>query len=469
MPITFGGGAAETTISLPAVLLLCLAIVLILILPRKYAIAPVLLSLFLIPDGNVLVIAGLHLQPVRVISLFGCLRLVAISLTSAGKLYGDRWNSVDKIFVVWALWRSTAVVLLWRSSAAFTLECGHIWSSIGMYLILRYFIQDDEDIIRVIKIFAVIAVINASGMLYEQFRRQNLFGIYLGGVWPAPAIREGSVRSEGTFQHAILAGVFGATLLPLLVWLWKSRASKLFAISGSVASAIMVVTSASSTPVGAAAAAIMAMFLFPLRKKMRAVRWGIVFTLIGLQCVMKAPVWFLIARINLGVSASTGYFRAYLVDQYIRRFFEWWLIGIKSSADWGESMWDLSNQFVAEGQTGGVLTFILFIMIIQGCYARLGIARKSIDGDRNQEWFMWLLGSAMYAHLNAYFGVSYWDQMQYAWFALLAMILAATASRMGEIRDRAPVTEPQIPLMRRSIAVRASLNPRNNPYPLLKP
>ncbi|HVB57960.1 MAG TPA: hypothetical protein VNE63_16245 [Candidatus Acidoferrales bacterium] len=438
MPVTFGGGATETAVSPMAAVLLCIAIVLILILPRKYVIMPVLLSVFLIPTGNVVVLASVHLQPVRIISLFGCVRLILIKLMSSGKLYGDRWNLVDTIFILWALWRSLAVILLWQTSAALILECGHIWSSIGMYLLLRYFIQDDADIQRVIKLFCIIAVINAAGMVYEQVRSQNLFGIYLGGVAQVPAIRDGSIRSEGVFQHAILAGTFGATLLPLLVWLWKTRASRLLVVLGIVSSAIMVVTSASSTPVGACAGAILAILFWPLRKKMRAIRWGIVMALVALQCVMKAPVWFLIDRVGV-IGASTGYFRAMLVDQFIRHFFDWWLIGIKSTASWGESMWDLSNQFVAEGETGGLLTFILFIAIIKGCFARLGLARSHVDGDKKQEWFMWLLGSAMFAHLNAYFGVSYWDQMQYAWFALLAIILAATATRLADATDRVPI------------------------------
>ena len=35
----------------------------------------------------------------------------------------------------------------------------------------------------------------------------------------------GGFRSQGAFQHSILAGSFGATSLPLLIWLWSDRST----------------------------------------------------------------------------------------------------------------------------------------------------------------------------------------------------------------------------------------------------
>ena len=38
---------------------------------------------------------------------------------------------------------------------------------------------------------------------------------------------------------------------------------------------------------------------------------------------------------------------------------------------------------------------------------------------------MWALGSALFAHVVSFFGISYFDQTIVAWYALLAMISAA--------------------------------------------
>jgi len=93
---------------------------------------------------------------------------------------------------------------------------------------------------------------------------------------------------------------------------------------------VMVVTSASSTPLLAFIAVILGILMWPLRGKMRAIRWGLALLLIGLHLVMKAPVWFLINHIDF-VSGNSGYHRALLIDMCVKHFWDWWLIGVKST------------------------------------------------------------------------------------------------------------------------------------------
>jgi len=50
-----------------------------------------------------------------------------------------------------------------------------------------------------------------------------------------------------------------------------------------------------------------------------------------------------------------------------------------------------------------------------------------VEGDRAKEWYFWLLGAALFSHAVAFFGISYFDQTRMAWFALLVVIVAATA------------------------------------------
>jgi len=419
-------------------ILMVLATILIFALPRKYVMVPVLLAVFLIPQGSVIVLAGVHLMAVRIISLVGCLRILIPGLASPSKLFAGGWMLIDTLFTFWALARSSAVIILSLTSAAFVNEVGHLWSSFGMYFLLRALIQDDEDIKRAIKILALVAAVNAVGMVYEHFRVQNLFALILGGVQAVPSVRTGSVRSQGSFQHAILGGVYGGTLVGLLLWLWYSSKSKLIVVIGLISAMTMVLTSASSTPLTAVGGTVLAICLWPLRDKMRLVRWSVALTLISLHMVMKAPVWFLIARVDI-ISSSTGYFRAVLIDQMVRHFPDWWLAGNLHYGWWGEELWDLSNQFVAEAFVGGLLTLALFIAMIVHCYSRIGIARKMVEGDRRKEWTMWLLGAALSSHMMAFFGVSYWDQMWVAWATLLVIIVTAT---MKEVAEHAKVSVP---------------------------
>jgi hypothetical protein len=242
------------------------------------------------------------------------------------------------------------------------------------------------------------------------------------------AARDDRFRAQGPFGHAILAGVFGAILLPLFVLLWQSgRKNRWIAALGMVSATVITLTSNSSTPVLAYAGGVVALCLWPIRNWMRLVRWGVVLSIVALHMVMKAPVWHLVSRIDIS-GGSSGYHRFMLIDQCIRHFGDWWLIGVKSTYDWGWDMWDTANQYVGICDTSGLLAFILFLASIVYGFKYLGKARRRAKG-RKQQLFMWALGAALFANAVAFFGISYWDQTQVVWYALLAAISAATMIR----------------------------------------
>jgi hypothetical protein len=421
-----GGGAKETLIGVVGALLLLLSIILMLSLRRKYVIVPTLLAVFLIPQGEVIVLAGLHLPPVRIIALVGLLRAAWLCYSSSDSLFSGGLNFIDKAFLGCMITRALAFILLWKEAAAVTNQVGFLLGGLGSYVLLRFLIRDKEDVYRTIKVLAVIALLNMLGMVYEQLRVQNLFGLLIGGVDPVPLIREGRIRSQGAFGHAILAGTFGATLLPLFVILWRQGKAKAMAGAGMIASLVMVLTSASSTPLMAIFGVGVGVCLWPLRKSMRVIRWGVAIALISLHLVMKAPVWFLIARVDM-VGGSASFDRAYLIDVFVKHFWDWWLVGTKDIGSWGWSMWDLSDTYVSQGESGGLLALIFFVAVIVGCFSRIGRARRRASGT-SREWDMWLLGVALYANVMAFFGVSYWDQTEVVWFTLLAILCAATGA-----------------------------------------
>ena len=74
------------------------------------------------------------------------------------------------------------------------------------------------------------------------------------------------------FGHPILAGTIGAVTLPLMCGMWRRH--KVVASAGMAACLTMVVTSASSGPILSTAAAIGAMSMWPMRRRMQLVRWA---------------------------------------------------------------------------------------------------------------------------------------------------------------------------------------------------
>jgi hypothetical protein len=444
--LRFGGGASETVLHPIVLAAMLIAIVLIFVLPRKHVIWPFLLTAFLIPLGQSILLGGLHFFVIRIIILTVAVRMLASWFTSPEGIFGDRLGVFDIVFLVWAFCRALAGALVFSfNSGALVYQGGFLLDAIGGFFVLRYLICDEEDIYRTLRVFATISIIIGGCMLFERVQHLNVFGL-LGGVRTVPEVRNGSVRAEGPFQHELLAGTFAATLVPLFFLLWRQGKSRILAALAVIAATVMVITSHSSTSVMAYAAGLLAVFAWPLRRRMQLVRWAFVLALISLHLVMKAPVWFLIARVDI-VGGSSGYHRAMLVNDFIEHFHDWWLMGTTENARWGNTMWDLCNQYVAEGQLGGLATFLCFLALIYICFSRIGTARHAVEGDRQKEWYFWILGATLFSHVVGFFGISYFDQTRVSWFALLVMIVTATAPYIVKVPvkhfGRAPMSTPK--------------------------
>jgi hypothetical protein len=420
--LRLGSGAAETSISPLVLILLAISIAGVFLLPRRYVIVPLLFSMLFIPLGQVLVIAGAHFMTLRIMVIVTWLRLMMAPGPRGQDSASRKYTTIDKLFLWWAISSTIAFIVEWGELAAVFNRIGFLLSSLGVYFLFKRLILGPGDIDRTIKVFAVLTMFLALFMTLEQITGQNIFSIF-GGVPAVTVIRNGKLRSQGPFAHAILAGAFGATVLPLFLALWWQRGSRLIIGGGVIASSIVIVTSASSTPIMACAAGLVALALWPIRKSMRIFRWIVLLTVVGLHIVMKAPVWSLIGRVDL-TGSSSGYHRFMLVDQTIKHFSEWFLHGTRGTERWGWDMWDTSNAYVETAVTGGFVTLVLFIAIIVWCFKRLGTARRATEGNPAAEWRVWALGAALIANMAAFLGCTYFDQTSVAWYCLLALISA---------------------------------------------
>lgn len=431
--IRFGGGATQTLLHPLVALWLLVAIVLILALPRKNAITPFLLAFFTIPIGQVVLVGGVHLTAMRILILAGLARMAISRGSSSGVVLAGKFNAVDRAVVLWTVSALTINSLQWMNSLALVKNLGDFLDALGGYLVVRFLIPDGEAIRRSIKALATICVIQGVCMINEQISHLNVFGL-LGGLPPDVTVRDGHIRSQGV-MGCIFAGVFAGILIPLFVWLWTEGKSRVAACAGFAGATAMVITSNSSTSWMAWAGSLVGLAFWPLRSRMRLVRWGLVIILVGLHLVMKAPVWALIARIDL-TGSSSSYHRFYLVDNLIRHFTNWWLLGYRDYNDWGWDMWDTCNQFVDVALKGGLLTLALYIMILKRSFATIGDARKQVSGDRKQELFLWCLGSALFANVVAAFGINYMALLLMLLFPLLTYVsIAAFKVRQDMVRS----------------------------------
>jgi hypothetical protein len=372
--------------------------------------------------GQAFVIAGCHFTMIRVLLLFGWTRLVV-----RGEIRRLQLNQLDRILIGWTIVSFLAYVALWQTGDSIVYKLGASYNVIGFYFFFRMLLWDLDDAVQTIKMAAVLIVPLAGFMLLEKSTGRNIFAVF-GGVPEITAVRDGVLRCTGPFAHPILAGTFGATILPLFICLWGGdRRDKFLAFIGSASSLIIAVTSGSSGPVLAAGAAILALSMWPLRRKMHLIRRGAIIMLICLHFVMKAPVWFVLARVDV-FSGSTGYHRALLIDSAIKNLKDWWLIGTKSTAAWeneDQHLFDVTNQYIVVGSEGGLLSLLLFIWIIVRSFRYVGRSEKAAEEwerPPSEQFLIWGLGASLFAHAVSYMSVSYFDQNIVNWYLLLAMI-----------------------------------------------
>jgi hypothetical protein len=234
--------------------------------------------------------------------------------------------------------------------------------------------------------------------------------------------RLGRRRCGASFGVPITAGTFGAVLLPLFIacW-WQGEKMKKWAVLGCIASTVITFTAGSASPLTAYAAGVGALLAWPFRGHMRRIRWAAVFSLLALHIVMKAPVWALIARIQV-VPGASAWHRYNILDNFIRRFGEWWLYGIKSTEHWGWEADDLANQYCVIAKHGGLLAVIIFICVIAFAFREVGRTVAQVDQDKPTALLAWSFGAMLFANVTAFIGIAYVDQTKIVWYSSLAML-----------------------------------------------
>jgi hypothetical protein len=444
-PIRFGGAPSGFVHPVIAIAVLVGAL-LIFLLPRRKALAPFLATSILVPMDQVIVIAGFHFQMIRVLILVAWIKILMNPTRSGSR----QWTGIDRAVVAWGIFTAIDISLLWQTSAAFQNQLGTLYTVFGIYFVLKSLAQNEDSLLMAIRTLAWVSAFVACIMVIEQATHHNPYA-YIWATAPQGSSvmeRDGKFRAMACFAHPLLAGSFGAICLPMFFTLWfRDRPRRSLAVLGMASSTAIVWAANSSTPLLAYAGSLLALMLWPIRSHMRILRWSLVAVLTTLHLSMKAPVWALIARIDF-TGSSSGYHRYQLVDQCIRHFSDWWMLGTQHYGDWGWDMWDLANQYVSVGETSGLLPFIFFLAIIVSAFRMIGIARKRAR-DRGTERFIWSLGAAMFANVVAFFGISYYDQTMVVWYLLLTLIPVACTPKPlslldAALRPTAPSPDPAI-------------------------
>jgi hypothetical protein len=395
--------------------------------PRKWVLPLILVVTAFFSIKNRIYILDLNFFTVRILLLFAWARVLV-----RGEHRELEILPMDKAVVLFCCWSVVTETLQRGMPGTIFGVSNALYDGLGTYFLARIFLRDAQVFWQLIKTAGAICSALAFFMLAEHLTGHNWL-TPLGAVLEAAQVREGRLRSAATFCHPVLAGTYGAVLLPLFAACWWQPRLKKLAIAGCLASSLMVFTAGSGGPLMTYAAVLGAICLWPLRRNMRLVRWGILLALVSLHLVMKA----------------SAYHRAALLDAFVRHFSDWWLIGTPNTESWGWQMDDVANNFCIVAKHAGLLGLLLFISVLVLGFREVGLRRREAEPDRPTEILLWAFGASLFGHVVSFFGTSYFDQTNVLWYFTLAMLaslkrLTSQTDEVAELevlRDSEPIPE----------------------------
>ena len=402
---------------------------LVLVVPRRYAIVPIVVGGIFIPADQRIVILTLDWQMFRLLILFAFSRLLI-----RGEFAPFKMLPIDYCVFALAAWTIVARTLLFGNPSVTVNALGRTFESIGIYVCARMFFRTWRDLTSTIQVVLACTIVLAAFMSLEAATGRNLFAL-IGGVPFETVIREGRLRCQGAFAHPIMAGVFGATWFPLFAAFWWLGQRPL-AIVGAIGATVVTFASASSTPVMALILSILALSAWRIRWNLRQIRWATLGLAVVLHFAREKPIWHLISRLNV-VGGSTGWHRYNVMDAAIRHWKEWVALGAKSIDHWNIWANDVTNEYVVVGIGGGLIAFCLFVALLAYGFQGTGAASKSRVLKPAQRRLSWCVGAMLFSHAVSFTSVSYFGQMRTVFYLQLGIVASLTEMHRRAVRKAA--------------------------------
>lgn len=403
---------------------------------RKSIVIPALLIfIFAVPSA----------QRIQIISLdFSFLRIVILAALARAAFGGEfralQINKADKLVIWWMLWSVIAYGFLNESLSAAVTRIGFMVDAVGAYFVGRIYVKSWSDMKKIAIFLGYASIPILIFFLVERSSGRNVFSVF-GGISEYTLVREGKLRCQGPFSHPIMAGLFWASILPWLavVWIrrevWKPLLTLMFA-----SMTLIILTTASSTPVVAVLLTGVGLMFFPYRGTLPLLRWLALFGLVAAQVIMEKGAAHLLARVNI-VSGSTGWHRYHLIDQAINHLDEWFLVGTLSTQHWGAGLEDVTNQYILEGVRGGVFGMMLFIAFLVALFQLVGRAIQVSDSNQDR-WIYWCAGVGLFAHMFSFLAVSYFGQMIASFFLFSGITAGLCARQIANQIEQRPLAAP---------------------------
>jgi hypothetical protein len=381
---------------------------------RNPAVASFLIIINFVTEAQRISLSGIDFPLYRLLLVF-----IFIRIALRKEYVWFRWTKLDRWVLLQVALIAIASMLRRPSFSTFVYEVSILIDSLGTYFVMRILIRDTEDLRSSIVVLMWISFAMAGIFIVERLTGRNpmaTFGAVAASTW----IRGGKMRVQGPYPHVILAGAYWAMTIPLFIA--SSRrggANKPLMFLATICGIVIVLLCSSSTPLVSLFIGFAASILYYQRDIANRLKIFILGAICGLTLYWNKPIWYLLSRIDF-TGGSTGYFRYFLIDSFVRHWKEWLLIGTKTTANWGEGLVDVCNQYVATGTNGGLPDLIAFFVSVLLAFKYVGalvVESTNIDDNR----LYWGLGVSVLVHLFNFIGVSYYAQLVPAWYLTLAI------------------------------------------------
>jgi hypothetical protein len=392
-------------------------------LPRRLAFLPLLVAACHTPYQSML--AG-QFSAVRLVLIAGILRMLISGL--------NRWTLRNPLDLLMAIWSGVALLSTFghETGNPFQYRAGLVLNVFGTYLYTRAYLRTTADFYAFVRALAVVLVPLAGLLTVEVVTGANAYHA-LGSRLAEALVRLDRTRAMGPFGTPILAGTLGAVSFPLFVACW--RIHRPAAIIGIGACIVIVLTSASSGPIGTLLIGGGALVLWKWRRSLTTIRTTALVLLVIVQLFRERSVWYFISMIDF-VGGSTGWHRSRLLDSTMEHFGEWWLAGTDYTRHWmpyglpaNPDHCDLTSYYVHLAVTGGLPLLITLLIILWRAFHYVGVGIRSMrQAKSSNEYLLWCVGSALFAHALTFFTISYFDQLYVFFYSLIAAITPLTAS-----------------------------------------
>lgn len=396
------------------------------ILPRRWALIPLLAAACYTTAGQGIDLATFSMPIYRIMLALGLIRLVVRCESLVGGV-----NSIDWLMMAWAGWVFFASFFhLWEPGSGPKYASGFIMDIALSYFLVRAWCQGLDEVKGLLKAIALLLVPVALGMVLEHVLETNLFSAL--GAHEGVYVRDGAIRSKGPFAHPILAGTVGSVCVAYMLPLWKEH--RIFAVIGIVGSASMVLSSNSSGPLMSLMMALCAVAAWRWRDWTRIFRYAAFALYLLLELVMSRPAYYVISMFDL-TGSSTGWHRSKLIDTAIEHFWEWWLFGTDFTfhwmgiSNWSERHMDITNYYISMGVVGGFPAMLITIIMMWRAFSWVGYLVHSDAVSSVQDKFaIWCLGAGLFAHAVSSLSIAYFDQSMVFFWLNIAIISALHSS-----------------------------------------